>query len=81
VLFADKNGMKARNAMEEMVEKLQQMRQIEVVGYGASPIEKIANKYRFQILLRADKSTDLIRGIHTCRHKMAEIDMDPVEFG
>ncbi|MGZ5208410.1 MAG: hypothetical protein ACXWB0_05260 [Sulfuricurvum sp.] len=44
------------------------------------PIEKIADKYRFQILLRSDKSTDLIRAIKLIKTPLCEIDMDPIEF-
>ena len=80
ILFAHKNGLKAQEAMREMEICLRGMPFIEVVGSGPSPIEKIANKYRFQILLRADKSTDLIRAVKACKNDLAEIDMDPVEF-
>ena len=81
LLFAHKNGLKARTAMEETVACLKGLNGLEVVGSGPSAIEKIAGKYRFQILLRADKSTDLIRAVNACRHELAEVDMDPVEFG
>jgi primosomal protein N' (replication factor Y) len=80
ILFAHKNGIKAREGMEEMVMHLQRFEKIEIVGSGASAIEKIAGKYRFQILLRAEKSTDLIKAIKAVKHPLAEVDMDPVEF-
>ena len=81
ILFAHKNGLKAEEAMKKTVEKLQTFSAVDVIGFGASPIEKIANKFRFQILLRADKSTDLIRAIRASKNELAEIDMDPIEFG
>ncbi|MBU0631944.1 primosomal protein N' [bacterium] len=80
VLFAHKNGIKAQNEMNEMVEKLKLFTDVEVVGFGASAIEKIADKYRFMILLRASKSTDIIKAIHTCKSDLAQVDMDPIEF-
>ena len=80
ILFAHKNGAKAREAMEAMVEGLRRFGDVEVVGSGPSPIERIAGKYRFQILLRSEKSTELIRAIRACRNDLAEVDMDPVEF-
>ncbi|HEX5622917.1 MAG TPA: hypothetical protein VFX57_00625 [Sulfuricurvum sp.] len=43
-------------------------------------MEKIADKYRFQILIRSDKSTELIRAIKSVKSPMMEIDMDPIEF-
>lgn len=80
ILFAHKYANKAEDAMQEMVENLRQQPNIEMVGYGASQIEKIANKYRYQILLRADKSTALISAIEKSKVALAEIDMDPIEF-
>lgn len=80
LLFAHKNGMKAKSEMEKVVEILQTVSTIEIVGFGASPIEKIADKYRFQILLRSDKSTQLIRSIKLVKSPLCEIDMDPIEF-
>jgi primosomal protein N' (replication factor Y) len=80
LLFAHKNGTKARLAMDKAVEQLKQISTVEIVGHGASPIEKIAMKYRFQILLRSFKSTDLIRAIKSVKSPLMEIDMDPIEF-
>lgn len=80
LLYAHKNALKAKNAMEEAVREIEQMQRVQIVGFGASPIEKIADKYRFQILLRSDKSTDLIRAIKHVKSPICEIDMDPIEF-
>ena len=80
LLYAHKNGLKARGEMETAVQKLEMIATVEVMGWGASPIEKLSGKYRFQVLLRSDKSTDLIRAIKSVRSPLCEIDMDPVEF-
>ncbi|MDP2850969.1 MAG: primosomal protein N' [Sulfuricurvum sp.] len=80
LLYAHKNGMKAKGEMERALQQIEQMANVQIVGYGASPIEKIADKYRFQILLRSDKSTDLIRAIKHVKSPLCEIDMDPIEF-
>jgi primosomal protein N' (replication factor Y) len=80
LLYAHKNGIKAKQEMERAVEQIERIGQVQIVGFGASPIEKIADKYRFQILLRSDKSTDLIRAIKQVRSPLCEIDMDPIEF-
>ncbi|MBU1659306.1 primosomal protein N' [bacterium] len=81
ILFSHKNGLKAREEMMKMQENLSRISNIQIVGFGKCAIEKVANKYRFEILLRSDKSTDLIKAISTCRVSLAEIDMDPIEFG
>lgn len=80
VLFAHKYAEKARDEMEQMQARLAGLGTVVVVGAGVAPIERIAGKYRFQILLRADKSTDIIRAVRSCKTELAEIDMDPVEF-
>ena len=80
ILFSHKNGLKAGEEMSKMQEALTNMKNIEIVGYGKCSVEKIANKYRFEILLRSDKSTDLIKAINQTRVSLAEIDMDPIEF-
>ena len=80
-MFAHKNGLKAGDAMREMHEKLLHLKNIEIVGFGKCAIERVANKYRFEILLRSDKSTDLIKAIKMTKVNLAEIDMDPIEFG
>jgi len=81
ILFAHKNGAKARESMDEMKDKLLRFSDVEIVGYGKCGVERIANKYRFEILLRADKSTDLIKAITASKVALAEVDMDPIEFG
>ncbi len=80
LLYAHKNGLKAKGEMESALQSLRAIEAVEVMGHGASPIERLAGKYRFQILLRADKSTDLIRAIKCVKSPLCEIDMDPVEF-
>ncbi|MDK9692940.1 MAG: primosomal protein N' [Sulfurimonas sp.] len=81
VLFSHKNGVRAQDAMLEMVERLRTFASVEMVGFGKCGIERVADKYRFEILLRSEKSTDIIKAVSTCKNALAEIDMDPVEFG
>ena len=80
VLFSHKNGVKAQEAMHEMVECLRTFEGVEIVGFGKCAIERVADKYRFEILLRSQKSTEIIKALSTCKGALAEIDMDPVEF-
>ena len=80
ILFAHKNGLKAQEEMQIMREKLSLFKDIEIVGFGECAIKKVANKYRFEILLRSDKSTSLIQAINFSMVKLAEVDMDPIEF-
>jgi len=81
ILFSHKNGAKAQEEMRKMHDNLSRFTNIDIVGSGKCAIERVANKYRFEILLRSDKSTDLIKAIKSCKIGLAEIDMDPIEFG
>ena len=81
VLFSHKNGAKAQEEMRKMQDSIMAFSDVEVVGSGKCGIERVANKYRFEILLRSDKATSLIRAIKATKVTLAEIDMDPIEFG
>jgi primosomal protein N' (replication factor Y) len=78
--FAHVKKEVANNKMNEVLQKLYSAPNIEIVGHGPSPIERIANKFRFQILLRSDKSTDLIKAIKMSKNQLCEVDMDPIDF-
>jgi len=80
ILFAHKNAQKANTEMHKMHENLQNFSDIEIVGSGKCAIERVANKYRYEILLRSDKSTSLIQAIRASKTALAEIDMDPIDF-
>lgn len=81
LLFSHKNGAKAQEEMRKMQDNLQQFSNIEIVGFGKCAVERVADKYRFEILLRSEKSTDLIKAIMASKVPLVEVDMDPIEFG
>jgi primosomal protein N' (replication factor Y) len=80
ILFSHKNYTKAKEQMELMKEKLLKLDIVEVVGFGECAINKVANKYRFEILLRSDKATNLIKAIKASMVELAEVDIDPIDF-
>ena len=80
IVIAHKNIDIAKNQLDEVVKKLEQFENIEIVGYGEAPIQRIANKFRFNILLRSDKSVNLIKSINTINSNLTEIDIDPISF-
>jgi primosomal protein N' (replication factor Y) len=81
ILFSDKNYNKAKLQMQKMKENLLNFKDIiEIVGSGESTINKVSNKFRFEILLRSDKSTNLIKAIKASMVESAQVDMDPLEF-
>ncbi len=80
VLFSHKNEQKAKQQMQQMQQNLQQFSEVEVVGAGACAIAKVANKFRFEILLRSNKTTEILKALYATKTPLAEIDIDPVEF-
>ncbi len=79
LLFADKNRERAESNMRKIVKKLQNT-EVEIVGFGEAPINKIAEKHRFDILIRDPSATKLLSAIYSVDDKSFEVDMDPVSF-
>jgi primosomal protein N' (replication factor Y) len=80
ILIAHKDESKAGKITLDTVTKLKAFKDIEIVGHGKAAIEKIANKYRFNILLRSKNRVPLLKALHSVDCREIEIDMDPVEF-
>ncbi len=81
VLFAHKNAHKAKEAMERMRKALEAYSAlVEVVGSGECSIAKVAGRYRYEILLRSERSTHILKALRATKVDLAEIDMDPLEF-
>jgi primosomal protein N' (replication factor Y) len=80
VLIAHKDEAKAGKITLDTVIKLKVFKDIEIVGSGKAPVERIADKYRFHILLRSKNRVPLLKALHSVDCREIEIDFDPVEF-
>ncbi|CAA6805536.1 MAG: Helicase PriA essential for oriC/DnaA-independent DNA replication [uncultured Sulfurovum sp.] len=80
ILISHVKEEKAGKITLDTVTKLKMFKDIEIVGQGKAPIERIANKFRFNILLRASKRSTMLKALHQVKNPLIEIDMDPVEF-
>ena len=78
VIFSSSNGLKVKDEMEDYVKIFKDNKQIEVVGFGQSPIFKMANKYRYEILLRSNNIKALLNALHSINSPNAIIDMDTI---
>lgn len=76
VIFSHTNGLKAKDEMEKYVTFFKNNSDIEVIGFGASGILKMANKYRYEILLRSKNTKALLVALHSIQSSFATIDMD-----
>ena len=80
ILISHKDEAKASKITLDTVTKLKMFKTVEIVGSGKAPIERIANKYRCHILLRAKNRVPLLKALHAVDCREIEIDFDPVEF-
>jgi len=80
ILIAHKDERKAGKITLDTVSKLKSFQDIEIIGSGKAPIERVANKFRFHILLRSEKRMPLLKALHAVNCREIEIDFDPVEF-
>ncbi|MCW8821208.1 MAG: primosomal protein N' [Sulfurovum sp.] len=80
ILIAHKDESKASKITLDTVTKLKSFKDIEIVGHGKAPVERIADKYRFNILLRSKSRVPLLKALHSVDRREIEIDFDPVEF-
>jgi len=78
VIFASSNGLKAQDEMHANVTFFKNMQDLEVVGFGPCIIERIANKYRFEIILRSKKVKILLNALHSINSNIVSIDMDTI---
>ncbi len=80
VLVSHKKDDKARELLDQVVKISQNFKELEVVGYGRANVERIANKYRYNMLLRATNTQELLKFAHSIKHLQVEIDIDPLSF-
>ncbi|MDQ7085138.1 MAG: primosomal protein N' [Sulfurovum sp.] len=80
ILIAHKDESKAGKITLDTVSQLKAFVEVEIVGSGKAPVERVANKFRFHILLRAKTRKSLLTALHQVNRRELEIDIDPVEF-
>ncbi|MDN5113975.1 primosomal protein N' [Aliarcobacter butzleri] len=78
VTFSHTNGLKVKDEMDFYVKLFKQNKNVEVVGFGQSHIFKIANKYRYEIILRSNNVKALLQTLHSINSANASIDMDTI---
>jgi primosomal protein N' (replication factor Y) len=80
IMFADKKADVAEANMQKCIQKMDCIKDVEIVGYGESAISKIASRYRFHILTRSDSSNSLLKVMHFIDDKESMIDIDPTSI-
>lgn len=83
VLISHKNKKNGEEILARAVEILKECENITIIGFGKAGIEFLASKFRFEILLRADSHTPLIKAAEKLENSglsNIEIDIDPINF-
>jgi len=80
VRFEEINEEGARENMQKALSLLKNAQNIEIVGAKESPIKKIANRYRYMIVLRSQDAGALNNALWSLRGIKCDIDVDPESF-
>ncbi len=78
VVLSSTNGLKVKEELSEIVKYLKTVDNIELVGFGECAIFKIANKYRYEILIRSKNSKALLQTLHSIKSSNVFVDMDTI---
>lgn len=80
ILIVNKSEQKAKEIENQILSKIKNIANIEIIGSGRALIEFLSMKYRRQILLRSSTHHNLIKASKIAASLGATVDMDPVNF-
>ncbi len=61
LLISDRDYKRGEERLNSSLEYLKSLESVEVVGSGLAPVERIANRWRFFILIRSNERVKLIK--------------------
>ncbi|WP_066167055.1 primosomal protein N' [Aliarcobacter cryaerophilus] len=78
VVLSSTNGLKIKDELNEIVKDLKNNKDIEVVGFGECAIFRIANKYRYEVIIRSKDVKAILNALHYLKSSNISIDMDTI---
>ncbi len=78
VVLSSTNGLKIKEELNGIVKDLKNNKDIEVVGFGECAIFKIANKYRYEVIIRSKEVKAILNALHYLKSSNISIDMDTI---
>ncbi|MGJ0310458.1 primosomal protein N' [Aliarcobacter cryaerophilus] len=78
VVLSSTNGLKIKEELNEIVKDLKNNKDIEVVGFGECAIFRIANKYRYEVIIRSKDVKAILNALHYLKSSNISIDMDTI---
>ena len=76
IIFSHKNAFIAKKEMDTYVNLLHNQKEVELIGFGECNIFKIANNYRYEMLLRSNDVSKLLSILHSMKSPLIAVDMD-----
>jgi len=76
VVFSHTNHILAKQELDKYAQFFSNQKDVELIGFGESSVFKVANKYRYELLLRSQNPARLISLLHSIKSSYASIDMD-----
>lgn len=80
VIIENRDVAKAKNLTTSLSKKLHGFKNIEIIGEGKAPVERIANKYRYHIIVKSHSQKELLQALHNINGVGVKIDMDAIDF-
>ncbi|MDD5359004.1 MAG: primosomal protein N' [Sulfurovaceae bacterium] len=80
VIIENRDLTKAKNLTTLLSKKLHELKNIEIIGEGKAPVERIANKYRYHIIVKSHSQKELLKALHSINGVGIKIDMDAIDF-
>jgi primosomal protein N' (replication factor Y) len=80
VIIENRDLEKAKNLTNLIGLKLREFDRVEIVGEGKASIEKIANRYRYHIMVKSSSQKELLKALHSINSRDVKIDMDALDF-
>ncbi|MCR4941197.1 MAG: primosomal protein N' [Campylobacter sp.] len=81
LLISHKNDTSAKKELDSKVQIIKELNlNVKIIGYGKCGIERLHDKFRYEILLRSTSYTALIKIANACISKFCDADMDPISF-
>ena len=80
IIIAHKDHSKAGKILNQALGLLKQIANVEIVGHGKAPIERMSGKWRMHMLLRSKHRKMLHQALAHIKDLPVTIDVDPYDF-
>ncbi len=76
IIFSHTKPLRAKEELDYYINKIKNNKNVNIIGFGECNIFKIANNYRYELLLRSTNVTSLLSILHSIKTPLSSVDMD-----